>query len=134
MNIMQMHTEGKDNSPKSSHMISILQENKLIIKGKRKVQISNIVTTGTNMENCNFQNQTGRKYKYEHEKAPPCKFQAKCNRENCMFSLSNQNAHFLAQTSRQFQPPPPHPFHGFWPMFPNMMNQFPFPGQMRGYQ
>ena len=60
-----------------------------------------------NYGSCNFQEQTGRECKYEHAKAPQCKYQADCDRKKGTFSHSNQNMNFVGQGSRKFQPPPP---------------------------
>ena len=98
-----------------------------------------------NYGSCHFEKKNGRPCKYAHAKAPACKYAAKCNRQKCMFSHPKRNENFLGQ-SPHFQPQPqkfqttPQDYqfrpsaqnHGLWEMFQEMMNQFNFPGQMRG--
>ena len=41
-----------------------------------------------NFGHCQFEEKTGRKCKFSHEKAPTCKFGTECNRKKCMYSHS----------------------------------------------
>ena len=40
----------------------------------------------SNFGHCQFEEKTGRKCKFAHEKAPLCKFGSECNRKKCMYS------------------------------------------------
>ena len=74
-----------------------------------------------NSGHCTFEEKTGQKCKFLHEKAPVCKFNGSCNRKKCMYSHSqssslnqpgrSQQAPFLRQVSHQgrgrWQPRPP---------------------------
>ena len=45
-----------------------------------------------NTGQCNFEEKTGSKCKFLHEKAPMCISGVKCSRTRCMFSHPNTNA------------------------------------------
>ena len=60
----------------------------------------------SNFGHCKFEEDTGRKCKFEHRKAPACKFGKECNRDKCMYS----HHRFPASRANNSQRSPRTPF------------------------
>lgn len=57
----------------------------------------------SNFGKCTFEERSGRKCKFTHEKAPMCTFDRKCNRQKCMFTHSKPD-----HKQAQYPQYPPH--------------------------
>ena len=61
-----------------------------------------------NYSKCLFEENTGRKCKYAHKKAPICSYDGNCERSKCMFQhreQSGKRSDFLGSRKANFQPP-----------------------------
>ena len=56
-----------------------------------------------NFGSCHFEAKNGRPCKFNHERAPLCRFDGKCDRKMCMFTHRTQNVNFLSNPPKNFQ-------------------------------
>ena len=66
----------------------------------------------SNFGKCTFEEKTGRKCKFSHQKAPHCNFDLNCNRKKCMFSHTKTSPNQGSPNKQPFLDPgmgfPPH--------------------------
>ena len=104
---------------------------------REKSQTTRFCHYFSNFGRCKFEEETGRKCKFIHKKAPTCKFDGRCNREKCMFSHTQnrgqprvQKPSFLKRDYPQWRSPqhplPPPPAWILQTMCESMVNQSAF--------
>jgi hypothetical protein len=81
--------------------------------------------TNTPKHYCHYFNNSGNAHgklcKFLHSKAPVCSFDAKCNRQKCMFQHTPKSSFLGRSPPPYFTPPPPPPHMSPWTwMFPQM--------------
>ena len=78
----------------------------------------------SNFGKCSFEEQSGRKCKFSHTKAPVCKFDVNCDRRKCMFSHTRRQRYNPEQGQNNFL------YQGNNPYPPPLMNQIMHAMQM----
>ena len=105
------------------HMANVHRENAHHRQKKPRVQYCHF---WNNAGGCNFEERNKRPCKFEHQRAPRCKYDGECNRKRCMYSHQVQNQAFLAPSNGLNQAMMNHPFHPMWfPQAQPFMQPYP---------
>ena len=130
----------KVDTERNTEQSSNKSQPKTVNEGPKRIQYCHFFS---NFGQCNYEEKTGRKCKFAHEKAPMCKFGSECNRKKCMYSHSQvrkinsqtmQNSHFKSKESpflrqshqnmnQYWQPQPPPQLWMLQQMWEMMANQ-----------